>query len=360
MAVVAIKIYGEQLEELSYQAQAVGALAQRVDGVSDLYVEKISGLPQIVIKINSEKLAKFGLQTETVNQTVQMAFAGMTTGLVYEGEKRFDLVIRLQQSNRQNIQDVKKIFVTGANGIQIPLEQVADILIEAGPNQIQRDEGRRRITVAFNVRGQDVETVVNNLQSLVNKEIDFKPGYYITYGGQFQNLIDAKARLSIALPIALVLIFALLYFTFNSVAQSLLIFASIPLSAIGGILILWLRGMPFSISAGVGFIALFGVSVLNGIVLMAEFNRLRKDGIIDLQEVVVQGTMVRLRPVLMTALVASLGFLPMALSGGSGSEVQKPLATVVIGGLISATLLTLIVLPVLYVLVEYKVTKNIK
>lgn len=357
---VAIKIYGEQLEELSYQAQAVGALAQRVDGVSDLYVEKISGLPQIVIKINSEKLAKFGLQTETVNQTVQMAFAGMTTGLVYEGEKRFDLVIRLQQSNRQNIQDVKKIFVTGANGIQIPLEQVADILIEAGPNQIQRDEGRRRITVAFNVRGQDVETVVNNLQSLVNKEIDFKPGYYITYGGQFQNLIDAKARLSIALPIALVLIFALLYFTFNSVAQSLLIFASIPLSAIGGILILWLRGMPFSISAGVGFIALFGVSVLNGIVLMAEFNRLRKDGIIDLQEVVVQGTMVRLRPVLMTALVASLGFLPMALSGGSGSEVQKPLATVVIGGLISATLLTLIVLPVLYVLVEYKVTKNIK
>ncbi len=355
---VALKIYGEDLEELTKLAHQVGALANKVEGVNDIYIEKMIGLPQIVVKIDQDRLAKYGLHVKDINNTVEMAFAGKATGVIFEDEKRFDLVVRLPEANRQNLQDLKKLSVVNENGSQIPLEQVANVVIETGPNQIQRDEGKRRIIVAFNVREIDVQTVVENLKAQIDNNIKFKPGYSVTYGGQFQNLVDAKARLNIALPIALLLILILLYFTFNSVRQSLIIFASIPLSAIGGIWILWLRDMPFSISAGIGFIALFGVSVLNGIVLMAEFNRIRNEGVSDLEQVVVLGATIRLRPILMTALVASLGFLPMALSGGSGAEVQKPLATVVIGGLITATILTLVILPILYVLVESKFSKK--
>jgi len=237
--------------------------------------------------------------------------------------------------------------------MQVPLEQLGDITLTIGANQIQRDDAKRRIVVGFNVRGRDVESIVNELNELISTRVKFEPGYYTTYGGSFKNLEEAKQRLSVAVPLALVLIFLLLYFTFHSFRHSLLIFTAIPLSAIGGVFALWLRDMPFSISAGVGFIALFGVAVLNGIVLIAEFNNLKKSGL-PLNEVVSKGTLVRLRPVLMTALVASLGFLPMALSHGSGAEVQRPLATVVIGGLITATLLTLVVLPVLYTLFEKK------
>ena len=349
---VAIKIYGEDLDILTEQANKLGKIISPIEGAKDLYIEKVTGLPQIVVKFDRDKVAQFGLNIEEMNRIVRTAFAGETTGLIYEGEKRFDMVVRLDKAERQNIDDVRELYVTTPKGSQIPLAQIATIEFKVGPNQIQRDDTKRRITVAFNVRGRDVESIVKEIQSKVSTQMKLPTGYYLTYGGQFKNLVEAKARLSVAVPIALGLIFILLYFTFNSIKQSILIFTAIPLSAIGGVFALWLRDMPFSISAGVGFIALFGVAVLNGIVLIGEFNRLKKEGRTDIYDIVRTGTEVRLRPVLMTAMVASLGFLPMALSGGSGAEVQKPLATVVIGGLISATLLTLLVLPILYIFSE--------
>ncbi len=349
---VAIKIYGDDLDVLALQANNLGKLIQPISGVKDVYIEKVTGLPQIVIKFDRQKVAQFGLNISEMNKVISASFAGETAGLIYEGEKRFDLVVRLNQENRQGLEDVQRLFVTTAKGQQIPLSQVAEIGFKVGPNQIQRDDTKRRITVAFNVRGRDVESIVKEIQQKVSSQLKLPVGYYVTYGGQFKNLVEAKTRLSIAVPIALSLIFILLYFTFGSFKQSVLIFTAIPLSAIGGILALWIRDMPFSISAGVGFIALFGVAVLNGIVLIGEFNSLKKTGFTDLKLIILEGTKTRLRPVLMTATVASLGFLPMALSHGSGAEVQKPLATVVIGGLISATLLTLLVLPVLYIISE--------
>jgi cobalt-zinc-cadmium resistance protein CzcA len=349
---VVLKIYGENLDVLAQNANKVGKLIQPIKGVSDLYIEQITGLPQILVKFNREKIAQFGLNIEDINTVIKAAFAGEVAGTIYEGEKRFNLVVRLDEANRKNLEDIKNLFVTAPNGNQIPLDQLAEIDFKIGPNQIQRDDTKRRIIVGFNVRNRDVESIIKEVKQKIESEIKFPPGYYVTYGGQFQNLIQAKERLVIALPIALLLIFILLFFTFNSIKQSVLVFTAIPLSAIGGILTLWLRDMPFSISAGVGFIALFGVAVLNGIVLIGEFNRLKKEGMTNLYDIVLKGTEVRLRPVLMTAMVASLGFLPMALSHGSGAEVQKPLATVVIGGLVSATLLTLLVLPVLYILSE--------
>ncbi len=353
---VAIKIYGDDLDLLSTYANQIGGLVNQVDGAVDLYIEEVTGVPQIVISYKREQLAKYGLSVREVNRSIQMGFAGTSTGVVYEGEKKFDLVVRLDKSQRRNVADVMKLFISRSDGHQIPLYQVADVRIEEGPYQIQRDNTRRRIIVAFNVRDRDVESIVKELRSKIETSMIFEPGYSVTYGGQFQNLVEARQRLLIAVPMALLLIFILLYFTFSSIKQGLLIFTAIPLSAIGGIYALWLRDMPFSISAGVGFIALFGVAVLNGIVLIAEFNRLKKEGVTDIFKRIYQGTAVRLRPVILTAAVASLGFLPMALSHSSGAEVQKPLATVVIGGLITATLLTLLVLPILY----YYFEKGIK
>jgi cobalt-zinc-cadmium resistance protein CzcA len=347
---VVCKIFGEDLDTLARYAKRLGELVQRVEGARDLYVERVTGMPQIVVRYRREALARFGLQVSEVNRIVNAAFAGGMAGLVFEGERRFDLVVRLAESERRSVEDVQSLLIATPTGAQIPLSQVADVRIEEGPNQIQREDAKRRIVVGFNVRGRDVQSIVEELHRLVEQRLPLPPGYYITYGGAFENLKEAEQRLAIAVPVALLLIFVLLYFAFGSVSQGLLIFTAIPLSAIGGVAALWLRGMPFSISAGVGFIALFGVSVLNGIVLIAEFNRLRKSGADDATDIVRQGTRTRLRPVLMTASVASLGFLPMALSTGAGAEVQRPLATVVIGGLISAGLLTLVVLPVLYVL----------
>ena len=349
---VAIKIYGDDLDVLTDLANKLGKIVQPINGAKDIYVEKVTGLPQIVIKYDRDKAAQYGITIEQMNKVVRAAFAGESAGLIYEGEKRFELVVRLNMENRQGLADVQNLFVTSSKGQQIPLSQIAEIDFKIGPNQIQRDDTKRRITVAFNVRGRDVESIVKEIQQKESSLLKLPPGYYLTYGGQFKNLVDAKARLSVAVPIAMALIFILLYFTFNSFKQSILIFTAIPLSAIGGVFALWLRDMPFSISAGVGFIALFGVAVLNGIVLIGEFNSLKKSGLTDLKEIIMKGTETRLRPVLMTATVASLGFLPMALSHGSGAEVQKPLATVVIGGLLSATLLTLLVLPILYMLSE--------
>ena len=309
-------------------------------------------MPQIIINYNRDIIAQYGLTIAQVNMIINSAFAGYTAGTVYEGEKRFDLVIRMHKPERKSMDDILNLLIPLGNGNQIPLHQLARIESINGPNQIQRENTKRRIVIGFNVRGRDVQSIVEELQKKVDTDIHFVPGYSITYGGAFENLNDAKARLAIAVPIALILIFILLYFSFSSVKLSLLIYSAIPLSAIGGVLFLALRGMPFSISAGIGFIALFGVAVLNGIVLVAEFVRLKESGMKNVMRIVLMGTKIRLRPVLMTACVASLGFLPMALSNGSGAEVQKPLATVVIGGLFSATLLTLFVLPMVYILFE--------
>jgi cobalt-zinc-cadmium resistance protein CzcA len=349
---IVIKVYGENLDLLTQYANKIGKLSTTIEGVQDLYVERATGLPQIVIEFDRDKIAQFGLNIEDVNRVITAGFAGERAGIVYEGEKRFDLVVRLEKDNRQSLDDIKNLFITAPNGNQVPVAQLANVEFKVSPNQIQRDDAKRRIIVGFNVRGRDIESVVKEMQTKIDKHIKFSPGYYTTYGGTFKNLIEAKKRLSVAVPAALLLIFMLLFFTFSSFKQSILIFTAIPLSAIGGIFALWIRGMPFSISAGVGFIALFGVAVLNGIVLIGEFNRLKKEGMTDIKEIILKGTSVRLRPVIMTALVASLGFLPMALSHGSGAEVQKPLATVVIGGLLTATLLTLLVLPVLYIYFE--------
>lgn len=347
-----IKVYGEDLNELKHYGDEIASLLPAIDGAKDIYVEKITGLPQIVVQYKRDQLAKFGVSINEVNQTINAAFAGQAAGRLYEGEKSFDMVVRLEESKRQSIDDVRQLYIHTASGVQVPLQQVADVNFVTGPNQIQRDDAKRRIVVGLNVRDRDVASVVDEIKEKMKQKIRFQPGYYATFGGTFKNLEEAGNRLLIAVPVALLLIFILLFFTFNSVRQGLLIYSAIPLSAIGGVAALWLRDMPFSISAGVGFIALFGVSVLNGIVLIAEFNQLKEKGMTDTRNIILQGTHTRLRPVIMTALVASLGFLPMALSHGSGAEVQKPLATVVIGGLISATLLTLVVLPCLYLLIE--------
>ena len=353
---VVCKIFGEDLNALSRYAEQIGAISKSVDGTADWYVEKVTGMPQVVIRYNRAEIAKYGLNISDVNRTVNAGFAGAAAGMVYEGEKRFDLVVRIGSENRKNIEDVRNLMIVTPTGNQIPLYQVATIDEIEGPNQIQREDAKRRITVGFNVRGRDVQSVVEDLQAKIAAKVKLAPGYNITYGGSFENLQQAKQRLTIAVPVALLLIFMMLYFAFNSLKEGALIYTAIPLSAIGGVFALALRGMPFSISAGVGFIALFGVAVLNGIVLISEFNRIKQEGkVTDPLELIRQGTRNRLRPVLMTAAVASLGFLPMALSNGAGAEVQRPLATVVIGGLITATLLTLFVLPALYLLSESKV-----
>ena len=349
---IGIKVFGDDLTELTAISQKIGKIVSGVTGAKDLYLEQATGLPQIVVKINRDRIAQYGLSVEKVNQALNAAFAGQSAGMVYEGEERYEMVVRLSQQNRQGIEDVKNVYVTAAGGNQVPLDQLADIEFKVGPNQIQREDTKRRIIVGLNVRGRDIASVVTEIEEKIGQQIKLPTGYYITYGGQFENLKEATQRLSVAVPVALLLILLLLYFSFGSVKQSVLIFSAIPMAAIGGIFALLLRGMPFSISAGVGFIALFGVAVLNGIVLITEFNRLKKLGQYTLNEIVLKGTAIRLRPVLMTATVASLGFLPMAVSTAAGAEVQKPLATVVIGGLITSTILTLIVLPVLYTYFE--------
>jgi cobalt-zinc-cadmium resistance protein CzcA len=355
---VVCKIFGENIDTLAAYAEKLGELTGSVDGAQNIYVEPITGAPQVVIEYNRAAIAQFGLSISDINKIVNMGLAGQSAGFVYEGERRFDLVVRLKGDQRKNIEDVRNMLVPTSSGQQIPLSQLASVELKNGPNQIQREDAKRRIIVGFNVRGRDVQSIVNELQEKADKSMKLPSGYFVTYGGAFENLNAAKARLSIMVPVSLLLIFLLLYFSFHSVKQGLLIYSAIPLSAIGGILALTIRDMPFSISAGVGFIALFGVSVLNGIVLVAEFNRLKEEGWTDLRKIVLMGTKIRLRPVLMTAFVASLGFLPMALSKGAGAEVQRPLATVVIGGLLIATFLTLFVLPVLYILFESRADKK--
>jgi len=349
---VVCKIFGENLDTLTNYAHRLNNIIQTVNGAINIYEEKVTGMPQVVISYDRDGMAKYGLNVSDINRVVNTAFAGQIAGQVYEGEKRFDIAVRLADDTRKNVSDINNLMIPTKQGTQIPLSMVASIKEVAGVNQIQRENTKRRIIVGFNVNGRDVQTIMQELQQKIQQQLTLSKGYTIVYGGSFENMIAAKERLSIVVPIALLLIFLLLYFAFNSVKQGLLIYSAIPLSAIGGILALWIRDMPFSISAGVGFIALFGVAVLNGILLVSEFNRLKNEGWHDVKRTVIHATKSKLRAVLMTALVPSLGFIPMAISTGAGGEVQKPLATVVIGGLIISTMLTLFVLPVLYILFE--------
>lgn len=355
---IAIKIFGEDLDILNRKAHQIESLIGNVEGAADIIVEKIAGLPQMSVKYDRAKIARYGLNISDLNELVSAGFAGKKVGSVFEGEKRFDLVVRLNEENRKDISNLENLYVDTPAGNKIPLSELAEISYEKGAAKISRDDTQRRIVVGVNVRNRDLQSVVDDVEALIDANIDLPPGYSITYGGQFENLQSAKDRLKIAVPVALVLIFILLYFAFQSVRDALIIYSAIPLAAVGGVLLLWIRDMPFSISAGVGFIALFGIAVLNGIVLIEHYKELKKEGMEHTDHLMKKGAKDRLRAVLLTASAAALGFLPMAISTGAGAEVQRPLATVVIGGLVTATLLTLVVLPVLYSIFGGKKTEK--
>ncbi len=344
---VAIKIYGDDLDELSRQANKVKGIISGVRGVSGVNVEEVSGLPQVNVRYNHERMARYGINVDDVNNVVESSYAGATAGSVYEGERKFDIVIRIDNAER-NAKRLADLAIPLPGGGFVPLSQIADIVYEPAPAQVSHENGARRIYVGFNVKGRDVQGTVKDIQALLDSKLKLPEGYYYDYGGEFQNLKSATERLMVVVPVALMIILLLLYATVKNLRESLFVFSAIPLAAIGGVWALWLREMPFSISAGVGFIALFGVAVLNGIVLIGQMNQLQRDGVGDIHERIMESCKTRLRPVLMTALVASMGFLPMALSQGDGAEAQRPLATVVIGGLVTSTLLTLFVLPAIY------------
>lgn len=356
---VAIKIFGEDLDKLYKLGTEIKEAIKNVPGAADISLEKVTGLPQMTVSYNRQNIAKYGLSVDELNKLIYVGFAGGTTGIVFEGEKQFDLVLRYDEQHRQSLENIGSASVNLGNGQSLPLSEFAQIEYTTGPAKISRDQTKRRIVVGVNVRDRDLESVVKEVQSIIKEKIDLPTGYTIAYGGQFENLRTAKNRLFIAVPIALILIFFLLYFAFNSVKEALMIYSAIPLSAVGGVLLLWFRDLPFSISAGVGFIALFGIAVLNGIVLIEEFKELKAHGIHNINRRILMGTQNRLRPVLLTAAAAALGFLPMAVSVSAGAEIQRPLATVVLGGLISATVLTLVVLPVLYALFDRRAQKKI-
>ena len=345
---IAIKIFGENLDYINQKAFEIKNLISDIPGAGDVILEKTVGLPQVRIGYNREKVAYYGLDIKALNSYVAAAFGGEITGAVFEGEKRFDMVVRFRKQNRTDIEDIKQLFVPLSNGRQIPLVELADISYAEGPAKISRENTRRRVVVSVNVRNRDLQSVVNDIQKRVSQNIKLEAGNYIEYGGQFENLQNATRRLMIAVPISLLLIFIFLHFAFKSFKDAIMIFTAIPLATVGGVILLWIRGMPFSVSAGVGFIALFGIAVLNGIVLIEHLKELQHKGITDMRELILRGTRDRLRPVLLTAGAAAMGFLPMAVSTGAGAEVQRPLATVVIGGLVTSTMLTMIALPLLY------------
>lgn len=349
---VAVKLYGEDLDILAAKAEEIGKLIAPIQGVGDMKVEATSGLPQMTVRYNRSKLAQYGINVNEVNTLIESAFGGGTAGVIFEGEKRYDLVVRFREDYRQNIGNLQNMYVTTPGGSQIPLKEIAEVSYEPGPMQISRDNTNRRTYVGVNVRDRDVKSLVEEIRDKLDAELELPPGYYIRYGGAFENLERATGRLKIVVPIALGLIFILIFFALKSVKQSLMIYMSIPLAAIGGVFSLLLRDMPFSISAGVGFIVLFGVAVLNGLVLISGWNELKEEGEKNLDNRIRMGAKRRIRPIMLTALTDVLGFLPMALSTTAGAEVQQPLATVVIGGLITSTLLTLFILPILYRYVE--------
>jgi len=348
---VAIKLFGEDLDKLSVYAKKMAEIIGTVEGVADIKVEATRGLPQMTVQFERKKIAQYGLNIQELNTIIRSAFSGETAGVIFEGEKRFDLVVRLKDEHKQSIDDLKNIYIALQNGNQIPLKEVANVSYKDGPMQISREGTNRRTYVGINVRGRDVESVVNEIQEKLDDQLNLPAGYYIKYGGSFENLTRAKERLTVVVPIALVLIFILLYLALKSFTQTFMIYMAIPLSAIGGVFALWIRDMPFSISAGVGFIVLFGVAVLNGLVLISSMNDLKQRGV-GLKDRIIRGAKERIRPIFLTASTDILGFLPMAISTSSGAEVQRPLATVVIGGMLTASLLTLFVIPILYHIVE--------
>lgn len=345
---VAIKIFGEDLDYINQKAIEIKNLITGIPGASDIILEKTAGLPQIKISYDRTKIAYYGIEIATLNRYLSTAFAGETTGVVFEGEKRFDLVVRLNKDHRADIENIRQLRVPLGNGHQVPLSELANVEYNEGPAKISRENTHRRVVVSVNVRNRDLQSVVKDIQAKIQGHVDLLPGNYITYGGQFENLQNATNRLLIAVPVALLLIFICLHFAFKSLNDAILIFSAIPLATVGGILLLWLRGMPFSISAGVGFIALFGIAVLNGIVLIEHLKELKPKENMTMQEQIIQGAKDRLRPVMLTAGAAAMGFMPMAISSGAGAEVQRPLATVVIGGLVTSTMLTMVLLPILY------------
>ncbi len=350
---IAIKLYGEDMAELYSKAKEAATFVETVPGAADVLVEQAMGLPQLVVQYDRDKIARYGMNIEELNTIIRTAYAGEAAGVVFENERRFDLVVRLDQEKVKDL-NLDKLFVRTAEGIRIPVSEVAEISFVNGPLQINRDATKRRVVIGVNVRDADIQQVVSDIQEKLDANVKLNPGYYFEYGGQFENLQNAINTLLIVIPIALMLILLLLFFAFKSVTYTLVVFSTVPLSLIGGILALWLRGLPFSISAGVGFIALFGVAVLNGILMINHFNDLRKKKQYQMSthRIIAAGCPHLLRPVFLTGLVASLGFVPMAIAKTAGAEVQRPLATVVIGGLIVSTILTLLIIPVFYKLVN--------
>jgi len=345
---IAIKIFGDDLTYLSQKASEIKNIIKDVPGAADIIIEKTEGLPQMNIAYKRKQIARYGLNIQTLNNYLAMAFGGAISGSVFEGEKKFDLVVRLNQANRVDINNIQNLPIPIDNSHQIPMSEFADISYSEGPAKISRENTHRMVAISVNVRNKDLQSVVKAIQNRIDKNINLKPGNYIHYGGQFENLKNASKRLLFAVPLALLLIFIFLHFAFKSFKDAIMIFTAVPLSSIGGVLFLWIRGMPFSVSAGIGFIALFGIAVLNGIVLIEHLKDLQKSGMSNMRELILTGTKDRLRPVILTAAAAAAGFLPMAISTGAGAEVQRPLATVVIGGLISSSMLTMIALPLLF------------
>lgn len=356
---IAIKLYGDDLELLSVKAEEIARMVSGIEGVAGVKAEATSGLPQITVLYDRNKLGRYNLSIKELNTIIETAFSGGVAGSIYEGERMFDLVVRLDEEHRKNIDDIRNLFVNLPDGHQIPLKEVAEISYQPGPMQISRDNTNRRTYVGINVAGRDIKSLVKEIQHTIDTNLELPSGYYIRYGGAFENLERASKRLTLLVPLALALIFILVFFAIRSFSQTLVIYLAVPFAAVGGIFSLYLRDMPFSISAGVGFIVLFGVAVLNGLVLISGFNELKDEGKLSLNEIIKKGSIRRIRPILLTASTDILGFLPMAVSSSAGAEVQRPLATVVIGGMLTASLLTLIVLPILYKFVEGR-TRKIK
>ncbi len=355
---IAIKLYGDDLEVLANKAEEITQLIAGVKGVAGMKAEATRGLPQITVKYNRTRLGQYGLNIQDLNDVIETAFSGKSAGVIFEGERMFDLVVRLDSTYRRDIDDVRNLFVRTADGQQIPIKEVADIDFQPGPMQISRDNTNRTTYVGVNVEGRDVKTLVEEIQQILDEKLELPPGYYIRYGGAFENLERATQRLTLVVPLALFMIFILVFFAVKSLKQTLMIYVSIPFAAVGGIVLLYLRGMPFSISAGIGFIVLFGVVVLNGLVLINSFNELRREGTLSLDDIIQKGAIRRLRPIFLTASTDILGFLPMAISTSAGAEVQRPLATVVIGGMLTSSFLTLVMLPVFYKMVESRKNKK--
>ncbi len=347
---VVFKLYGKDIEKMSELGKEVMQLLTGINGAKDVQMQLIEGLPQVKVVYNRKDIALYGITVQQINDIIQTAFAGKTSGIIYEEDRRYDMVVKLETEERNRIETLENLLIKDYTGKPIPLKQLASITTDVGPAEIRHINKSRCLQIGANVRGRDMESMVKEAWAKIKKDVPLPYGYYMEAGGQFENLRKAKERLQIVVPIALIVILALLYASFRTFKESILIFTAVPMSAVGGIFALYITGINFSISAGVGFICLFGIAVLNGILLVSHFKLLQSQGYTDLEQIVIRGVKDKFRPVLMTSAVAALGFMPMALASGSGAEVQKPLATVVIGGLTVATILTLFVLPILYIL----------